>query len=48
MKIILVKLDIQNLFKKICKDDPITDEENSEYDFIEMSDDCKNKLKNIF
>ena len=47
MKIILVKLDIQNLFKKICKDEPITDEENSEYDFIEMSDVCKNQLRNI-
>ena len=47
MKIILVKLDIQNLFKKICKDDPITDEENSEYDFIEMSDVCKNQLRNL-
>ena len=47
MKIILVKLDIQNLFKKICKDDPITDEENSEYDFIEMSDACKNQLRHL-
>ena len=47
MKIISVKLDIKNIFKKIYKDVPNIEEENSEHEWIEMSDVCKNKLRNI-
>ena len=47
MKIISVKLDIQNIFKKIYKYVPNIEEQNSEYESIEMSDVCKNKLRNI-
>ena len=46
MKIILKKLDVQNLFKKIYKDNPqINGSEESEY--IEMSGNCKIKLRNV-
>ena len=47
MKIISVKLDIQNIFKKIYKDISNIDELNSEYESIEMSDICKKDLGNI-
>ena len=47
MKLIVEKLDIQNLFKKIYKDVPDIEEQNSEYESIEMSDLCKNDLRNI-
>jgi hypothetical protein len=47
MKIILVKLDIQNLFKKIYKDVPDIEEQNSEYESIEMSNACKKDLSRI-
>ena len=47
MKIILTKLDVQNLFKKLYKDEPEISEKNSKYEFIEMSDDCKKELQNI-
>ena len=47
MKIIAVKLDIQNIFKKIYKDVPNIEEQNSEYEWIEMSDECKKDLNNI-
>ena len=46
MKIILKKLDVQNLFKKIYKDDPNI-EENEESEYIEMSSSCKKKLRNV-
>jgi len=44
MKIVLKKLDIQNLFKKIYKDNP---EINEESEYIEMSDSCKKELRNV-
>ena len=44
MKIILKKLDIQNLFKKIYKDNP---EINEESEYIEMSNSCKKELRNV-
>ena len=47
MKIILVKLDVQNLFKKIYKEESNTEEINSEYEFIEMSGYCKKELAKI-
>ena len=47
MEIISVKLDIQNIFKKIYKDVPNIEEKNSEYESIEMSDVCKKELNNI-
>ena len=47
MKIILKKLVVQNLFRKIYKDEPETNNNNDEYEFIEMSDDCKKELRNI-
>ena len=46
MKIILKKLDVQNLFKKIYKDDPNIDQ-NEESEYIEMSSSCKKKLRNV-
>ena len=47
MKIILKKLDVQNLFKKIYKDDPNIDEKNAESEYIEMSNNCKKELRNV-
>ena len=47
MKIILVKLDVQNLFKKIYKEELNTEEINPEYEFIEMSGYCKKELAKI-
>ena len=47
MKIILKKLDVQNLFKKIYKDNPEIDEKNSDSEYIEMSDNCKKELRNV-
>ena len=44
MKIVLKKLDIQNLFKKIYKDNP---EINERCEYIEMSDSCKKELRNV-
>ena len=44
MKIVLRKLDIQNLFRKIYKDNP---EINEESEYIEMSDSCKKELRNV-
>ena len=46
MKIILNKLDVQNLFKKIYKDDPEFDI-NDESEYIEMSSNCKKQLRNV-
>ena len=46
MKIILKKLDVQNLFKKIYKDNLIINE-NDESEYIEMSDNCKKQLRNV-
>ena len=46
MKIILKILDVQNLFKKIYKDNPIINE-NEESEYIEMSDNCKKLLRNV-
>ena len=47
MKIILKKLDVQNLFKKIYKDNPEIDEKNTNSEYIEMSDNCKKELRNV-
>ena len=47
MKIILKKLDVQNLFKKIYKDSPQIDENNADSEYIEMSDNCKKELRNV-
>ena len=47
MKIILKKLDVQNLFKKIYKDNPEIDEKNADSEYIEMSDNCKKELRNV-
>ena len=47
LKIILVKLDVQNLFKKIYKEEQYIKEKNIEDEFIEMSDNCKNELNKI-
>ena len=47
IKIISVKLDIKNIFKKIYKDVPNIEEQKSEYESIEMSDACKKDLNNI-
>ena len=47
MKIILKKLDVQNLFKKIYKDEPEYDI-NDESEYIEMSSNCKRQLRNVF
>ena len=47
MKIILKKLDVQNLFKKIYKDDPDIDEKNADSEYIEMSNNCKKELRNV-
>ena len=47
MEIIMEKLDIQNIFKKIYKDSPNIEEQNSEYESIEMSETCKKDLGNI-
>ena len=46
MKIILNKLDVQNLFKKIYKDDQEFDI-NDESEYIEMSSNCKKQLRNV-
>ena len=47
MKIILKKLDVQNLFKKIYKDNPEIEEKNADSEYIEMSDNCKKELRNV-
>ena len=47
MKIILKKLDVQNLFKKIYKDNPEIDEINDDSEYIEMSENCKKELRNV-
>ena len=47
MKIILKKLDVQNLFKKIYKDNPQTDKINADSEYIEMSNNCKKELRNV-
>ena len=44
MKIVLKKLDIQNLFRKIYKDNL---EINEECEYIEMSNSCKKELRNV-
>ena len=44
MKIVLKKLDIQNLFRKIYKDNL---EINEECEYIEMSNNCKKELRNV-
>ena len=47
MKIILKKLDVQNLFKKIYKDEPEIEEKNTDSEYIEMSKNCKKELRNV-
>ena len=47
MKIILKKLDVQNLFKKIYKDEPEIEEKNTDSEYIEMSENCKKELRNV-
>ena len=47
MKIILKKLDVQNLFKKIYKDNPEIEEKNDDSEYIEMSENCKKELRNV-
>ena len=47
MKIILKKLDVQNLFKKIYKDNPEIDKKNTDSEYIEMSEFCKKELRNV-
>ena len=47
MKIILKKLDVQNLFKKIYKDNPNIGENNTDSEYIEMSNNCKKELRNV-
>ena len=47
MKIILKKLDVQNLFKKIYKDNPEIDEKNTNSEYIEMSEHCKKELRSV-
>ena len=47
MKIILKKLDVQNLFKKIYKDNPEIDKKNADSEYIEMSEFCKKELRNV-
>ena len=47
MKIVLKKLDVQNLFKKIYKDNSEIDENNADSEYIEMSDNCKKELRNV-
>ena len=44
IKIILEKLDILNIFRKIFKDEKIQEQNKNVY-FIEMSEECKTKIK---
>jgi len=48
MKIIIEKLDIINLFKKIYKDEKKQDIINDKNEFIEMSDECKKNVHEIY
>ena len=47
MKLIIEKLDILNLFKNIYKVENIKENFKNEDDIIEMSNECKNNLKDI-
>ena len=47
MKIILKKLDVQNLFKKRYRDNPNIGENNTDSEYIEMSNNCKKELRNV-
>jgi hypothetical protein len=48
MKIIIEKLDIMNLFKKIYRDEKLQEKLDDKEEYIEMSDECKNKLFDIY
>ena len=48
MKVITEKLDIMNLFKKIYRDEKLQEKEMVSSDSIEMSDECKENLLNVY
>jgi hypothetical protein len=47
MKLIVEKLDIQNLFKKVYKEEIINDK-NPQLESIQMSQMCKGNLQNLY
>ena len=48
MKVITEKLDILNLFKKIYRAERLQEIDNLFEDYIEMSDECKQNLLNLY
>ena len=48
MKIIIEKLDIINLFKKLYRDEKIQSKIETKEEIIEMSEDCKKNLHDLF
>jgi hypothetical protein len=48
MKIIIEKLDIINLFKKIYRDEKLQTKIETKEEIIEMSDECKKNLHDLF
>ena len=48
MKIIIEKLDIINVFKKIYRDEKVQSKIETKEEIIEMSDECKKNLHNLF
>jgi hypothetical protein len=48
MKIIIEKLDIINLFKKIFRDEKIQGRLDDKDEYIEMTDECKTQLHDIY
>ena len=48
MKIIIEKLDVINLFKKIYRDEKVQSKIETNEEIIEMSDDCKKNLHDLF
>ena len=48
MKVIIEKLDILNLFKKIYRAERLQEIDNLFEDYIEMSDECKQNLLNLY
>ena len=48
MKIIIEKLDIINLFKKIYRDEKLQSKIETKEEIIEMSEDCKKNLYDLF
>ena len=46
MKIIVEKLDIMNIFNRVYKDEKI--QERMNFEDIEMSDECKQKIDLIY